>query len=797
MAQTFPAEDFGAVLRTQRLLAGLTQEELAHRSGVAVRTISDLERRRVRRPQRHTVDQLASVLAVHGAGSALISAARAAGAVVAYGGARVAVPAVEPVPGFVGRDQQLREIDVRLVTEGHRLLVLSGPPGAGKTSLARQWGHRAASRFVDGCLFLDLGGHSGTPSPVTDALAVMLRDLGVAADRIPADRDAATAMLHELTAGARLLVILDNARGTAQVRPLIPASSSVTTIITSRQQLPGLVVSHAARTMLIGVMSRSDSIMLLSRLTAAERAPAATDLDLLAGACADLPLALRLAAAQLSTMAVRTARSLAEQIAGSAGLTALAIPDDEQTAIWAAFDSSYRSLSPDARRLFLVLGLEPVTAFSAEIAGVLTAQPSARVRAAIAELVGACLIYETAGGRYTCHDLLRSFSAQLASELEAAQRRGSITRLRSHLLARGTAAADLLQPDMIRLPSEHRAGQDAGFASQADASTWLDREIPGIIQVIWHAARDADAPECSWRLADMLRGWFYHQRTPDWIPVTEAALAAARRVGNAQAIAAMHASIGLGMECTGQWARAADEFERALAEASRCGWTECLAAVTGNLGGVHFKLGDLDRARGLYTAALDLNKALGNPGGQAIWLGNLGGIHRSQHHLDLAEACYRQALELYELVGSATGQARMLVNLGVLAIEHSDSGRARELGTAALELARRASSVLGTCLANRLLADAARIANDPATALDLVAKALTESQATGDPHLIVDCLITLAAAQIADGNLAAAAGQASRAAELAASVGYREGHEDAMRTLAEAHGSLARPLFPA
>jgi tetratricopeptide (TPR) repeat protein/transcriptional regulator with XRE-family HTH domain len=791
MAQDLLADDFGSVLRAHRMFAGLTQEALAHRSGVAVHTISDLERGRVRRPQRRTVDQLVPALAVPGAEAALISAARAAGVSASYGGARAArLPAAEPVPGFVGREQQLSEIDARLVTEGHRLLVLSGPPGVGKTSLARQWSHHAADRFAAGCLFLDLRGYSGLPLPATEALAAMLRDLGMAADKVPADQDAAIAMLHELTAGRRLLLILDNARGTAQVRPLIPASSSVTTIITSRQQLPGLVVSHAARTMLIGVMSRADSIVLLTRLTAAERGCAAAELDLLAHACADLPLALRLAAAQLSTMAVGTARSLAEQIAGSTGLTALAIPDDEQTAIWATFDSSYQSLSPDARRLFLVLGLEPVADFSAETAVVLTAQPTARIRAAIAELVSACLIYQAAGGRYTCHDLLRSFAAELAGKLESGQQRGDIRRLRWHLLARGTAAIQLLQPQMIRLPSAHQPDEDAGFASKAAASAWLGREVPGIIRIIRHGASDADAPDCSWQLADMLRGWFYHQRNPDWIPVTEAALAAAHRAGNAQAIAAMHASIGLGLACAGRWAEAVSEFELAIAKATRSGWRECLAAVTGNLGGVHYKLGDLDRARELYTAALDLNRALGNAGGQAIWLGNLGGIHRSQSHLDLAEACYRQALHLYELVGSVTGQAQMMVNLGVLAIEHSDCTQARELGAAALDLASQAPSMPGICLANRLLADAARIAEDPATALDLVAQALTESETTGDPHLIVDCLTTLAAAQLADGNPAAAAEQASRAVELAASVGYREGHEHATRVLAAAHDKL-------
>ncbi|WP_163573382.1 NB-ARC domain-containing protein [Fodinicola feengrottensis] len=274
------------------------------------------------------------------------------------------------IAGFVGRAADLavldelvdETIDARVVTA-----AVDGPAGIGKTALVVHWAHRVSGHFPDGQLYVNLHGY-GTEKPVetAGALDFMLRSLGVPAARIPPDLDARSALLRSELAGRRLLVILDNARDSEQVRPLLPGSGSLA-LITGRRQLRSLAVREGARRITLGLLDDMDAVALLHRVLGAERvrhdpAAAVEVVDL----CARLPLALRVvaeyAARRLDEPLAEVAADLRAQ---RSRLDALSADDGVSTDLRAVFSWSYNALSDSAARMFRLLGLSPGTEFSA------------------------------------------------------------------------------------------------------------------------------------------------------------------------------------------------------------------------------------------------------------------------------------------------------------------------------------------------------------------------------------------------------------------------------------------------
>ncbi|MFD0891905.1 AAA family ATPase, partial [Streptosporangium algeriense] len=171
-------------------------------------------------------------------------------------------------PGFAGRRTELAELDLLLGEDtpaaGPRIVSLQGTAGSGKTALAVHWAHRISDRFPDGQLYLDLHGYG--PEPPVDpakALETLLRALGTPAGRIPAGLDERSALFRTLLSGRRTLLMLDNAGSSEQIRPLIPGSGGVV-VVTSRNQLRGLVVEYGARRVVLDQMSGQEATELLA-----------------------------------------------------------------------------------------------------------------------------------------------------------------------------------------------------------------------------------------------------------------------------------------------------------------------------------------------------------------------------------------------------------------------------------------------------------------------------------------------------------------------------------------------------
>ncbi|GAB7106441.1 hypothetical protein JCM4814A_47550 [Streptomyces phaeofaciens JCM 4814] len=464
---------FGALLRELRLAASQTIEGLAETSGVSVRGIGDLERGRRAAPQRRTVAALADGLGLdETARERLLTAARA-GRTPGYSPVGVrAFP--RGIDDFVGREPELARL-VALAERGSTgqplVVAVSGPPGAGKTTLALHAARSLADRFPDGQLVLDLGGTDDEPPGPAELVLSVLRALQVA------DRDLAKAgpqgrlpLFRRLLAERRCLLVLDNARDEGQVRPLLPAAGAGMVLVTSRRMLTGLDSVHRLP---LGELSPAEAAAFLTSLVGADRAaaePAA--LADVADRCGHLPLALRVAGNWLATRTGWTVRRLADRLdAEDRRLDALAAGD---VRVAAAFDLSYRQLTPAAARLFRRLALVPGPDTGAAAAARLTGRPLFDAEDALEELVETGLL-GTDGDRYRLHDLLRLYArTRLAAEEspeESARARADLYRW---LLENTVVAGRWFEPDHGAPPPSWQGTVDLSTAGKA--REWLQAQ---------------------------------------------------------------------------------------------------------------------------------------------------------------------------------------------------------------------------------------------------------------------------------------------------------------------------------
>ncbi|RLV01505.1 SARP family transcriptional regulator [Streptomyces griseocarneus] len=311
--------------------------------------------------------------------------------------------------GFLGRDRELDGL-TRLLDGSGEVALVTGPAGVGKTAFAAHWGHVHGAAFPDGRLFADLRGFSGgEEAQPCEVLREFLLALGTPADRIPSSQQAASALYRSIVAGRKLLVVLDNARSSAQVRPLLPAGAQCATIVTSRSRLDGLVATDSARPLRLRALGTEEGVALLGTVLGPDRVAedpeAAAELVAL---CEGLPLALRAAAAQLTARPrwrlARLAAALRDE------RQRLALLSAEDTGVAAALRASVARLSEDDARLLSALG----TAFSrvvdvSAVAALAGADPDV-TRYGLDRLAEMHLVDEESTGRYVMTDLVKLFA---------------------------------------------------------------------------------------------------------------------------------------------------------------------------------------------------------------------------------------------------------------------------------------------------------------------------------------------------------------------------------------------------
>jgi hypothetical protein len=322
------------------------------------------------------------------------------------------------VRGFTGRTAELARLDEMAGTDGGlAVAAVCGGPGTGKTALVTQWAHRRRDRFPDGCLYLDLRGYDQDPPvSVDDALATLVGVLAPDSEA-PAGADARVARYRGLVADRRMLVVLDNAVDSGQVRPLLPGTDAAMVVVTSRDRLSGLVARDGARRMEISALARPEALELLAALIGADRIaaePAAA--AAIAESCARLPLALRVAAERIETRAGRWLADAAAEI-GRRPLDWLTAGGDARTDLRAVLCWSYHRLAatdPLAAMVFQQMGGHPAGSFTPADAASAVGVPVDLACRLVDVLVRAHLVEPLPAGRCRMHGLLRAYAGELA-----------------------------------------------------------------------------------------------------------------------------------------------------------------------------------------------------------------------------------------------------------------------------------------------------------------------------------------------------------------------------------------------
>lgn len=640
------------------------------------------------------------------------------------------------VAHFAGRAGELEVLAGLLdqVGKADGMVVISaigGTAGVGKTALAVHWAHQAAGRFPDGQLYVNLRafGPSGRPVTAAEAVGGFLDALGVPQDRIPAALEAQAALYRSMLAGKRMLVVLDNAGGEEQVRPLLPGSAGCLVVVTSRRPLAGLAAVEGAVLLSLDVMSEAEAGELLAaRLGAGRAAAEPAAVSELAVLCARLPLALAVVAVRAASSPGLALSSLAGQLRDMRGRLDVLDAEDPASSVRAVFSWSYQNLSGPAARMFRLLGVHPGPDISAPAAASLAGTPSARARRVLAELTGAHLLTEQALGRFAFHDLLRAYAMEKAqAEDGQAERLAATHRVLDHYLHTAWSAARLLQPgrDPAFVLSQPQSGTEPeSVRDGGHALAWCQAEHQVLLAVIAQATEtdfDAYAWRLPWALTDYLAR-MGHWR--DLAATQRTALAAALRLDDKAGQARAHQGLGyaqllsspaqashahldqalslyrtlgdqVGQACIHfGFARAFEYQRRPEAALDHARHVLGLARATGHrgeeaaalnmIGWLHAQLEDYPLALAHCRSALVLHREVGDKHGEAATCDSLGYI---SHHLGdhtRAAACYRQALQLLRDLGCRYAQVATLDHLGDTCDAAGDPQGARETWRQAL-----------------------------------------------------------------------------------------------------------------
>jgi len=578
------------------------------------------------------------------------------------------IPAQLPadVPGFTGRAAALRRLDALRPEGAFGISTISGTAGVGKTALAVHWAHRVRDRYPDGQLYVNLRGYApGAPVGADEVLARFLHALGVPADDVPAEPDEAAALYRSLLAERRVLVLLDNAGHPDQVRPLLPGSTGCHVLVTSRDHLAGLVARDGAVGLDLEVLEPGEAVAVLAHLLGADRVAAEPEATAeLARLCGHLPLALRIAAANLAAHPGTPIAAAAAELAHGDRLAALDVEGDAEAGVRAAFDLSYAALSSAARRLFRLLGLLPGSDLGVPVAAALADVPVATASRLLDRLAGTHLLERTAPGRYALHDLLRLYAAERTAAEDGDDERGAaLDRHGTYYLARADAAVRLLYPQIARLPMT-LTPPEAAFAEPPAALEWLDTERANLVATVRHAGDRGAYPLAS-LLADALRGYL-HLRTEmvDWQLVATTGLAAGRATGDPLATGAAQLSLGTLHWAQARYGAAAHHFAEALELIRGTAWLQGLSAALGNLGTVYRAIGEPQRSAELFLEALEIDKQAGWQAGMPTKYNNLGVSYAELGRLDEAEELFVKAQELHRASGSDAGYAMSMGPIG-------------------------------------------------------------------------------------------------------------------------------------
>lgn len=634
-------------------------------------------------------------------------------------------------PGFVGREKELAELD-RLAglaaanagewplrraddpsgggsrTTAVVISAVSGTAGVGKTALAVRWAVSSAARFPDGQLYLNLRGYDQSrPLTAADALARLLRSLGVTGEEIPAGTQERASRFRSLLAGRQMLIVLDNARSADQVRPLLAGGPGTMLVVTSRDALAGLVARDGARRIDLDALPPEDAIRLLRELIGARVDEEPDAAAVLAEQCCRLPLALRIAAELADARPATRLGYLVSELADQhRRLSLLDAGGDPHTAVKAVFSWSYLQLEPAVSRAFRLAALHPGADLDACALAALTAAGPECAERMLRQLAGAHMIAAASPSRYSMHDLLRAYARQAEPpQGDGDEQHAALTRLLDYYLHTSATAMDILVPAEKdrRPPRIQYSGPVPDLPGTQAARGWLDTERANLIAVATLAA-DGGWPSHTTRLAATL--WRY-------------------------------------LDIGGHFPEAVVIHGLADQAAARSGDLRTRGDAQSGLGAVNMRQGRYDQAASHYQQARALYHAAEDDIGEARALHNIALIDERLGRHEQATSHLHDALALYRRNGDQVGEARALSNLGGIGLQHGRYEEAIGYQQTALALFRQVGDQLSEAQALIRLSNAAREQGLLAEAVTYVEQALAVSRDLGDKSGQADALTSL------------------------------------------------------
>ncbi|MBO0820975.1 MAG: tetratricopeptide repeat protein, partial [Nocardiopsaceae bacterium] len=570
-----------------------------------------------------------------------------------------ALPSLAQLPAdigdFTGRTDEVRHLGAMLTQRDEaggpgavRIVVVAGTAGLGKTTLAVHAAHQVKELFGDGQLYVDLSGASATPAEPGEVLARFLRDLGVAGDSIPASDDERAGLYRTRLTGRRVLIVLDNARDAAQLRPLLPGTSSCAVLVTTRNGALGL-----ASTQLVDLNTLSDPEALELFISLVGDGRPADEPDATAEvlvACAGLPLAIRICAARLAARRQWKVATLAGRLRDSRRrLDELQAGDLE---VRASFQVSYDALGTtryriDPARVFRLLGLWHGRTISLPAATALAGGREGDVADALERLVDANLLESPAPDCYQLHDLLRVYATERAEEEESeADRAVAVRRLLHWYLATAEAAAEISSPHRYHVRFSDLSGvKPLDFGSVEDVLDWYNGERDNVVAATRQASA-AGLNDVGWRLPAALLPVFNRRGNwADCVTTHRIALDCVRAEGNRQGEGWIEHNLGIALARMRE-AESIGHLERSLAIRREISDIEGEAQSALNTADAYYYLEGPHAALEHALSCLDVARRVGRSSYHAHALNNLGEIYLDLGRLDEAADCFRQVTEI-------------------------------------------------------------------------------------------------------------------------------------------------------
>jgi tetratricopeptide (TPR) repeat protein len=684
----------------------------------------------------------------HEVSNAIGGAARLYGPTVqardVHGGIHVRTAPPPPTPRqllpvtayFTDRQDDQAALDQLLATgrdhgRGRPLIVVTGPAGIGKTTLVSHWLRRHEAGFPDGQLYADLRGHTADgPARPDEILGRFLRALGAGA--VPTDPAEQASLWRSVTAGLRIAVMLDNAFTAAQIRPLLPGGTGGLVVVTSRRRLTGLRMDgaefHPVRE--LGPAAGEE---LFIRGVGADRVtgelPAVRRVVSL---CAGLPLAVCLASARLTARPGQPVAALADALAPDAGrLVALEV--EGEATVRKALDASYAVLSPEAARMYRILGVLPLPDFDSRTAAAACAEPLEPTARRLDELVEANVLEDIGPDTYRFHDLVRVHARDRARSTDtAAAREQALRRVADWYLQTATEAQRRITPIQFTLPRSyaHPSPLAAPFTDDRGALGWLDTQRTNLMTVLrlaaergWHAT--------AWQLVDAMWPLFLRLRHYDlWIEAHRIGLDAARSDGHREAERQMLNSGAIGLSAARRITDATEWYTASLAAAREAGDARDEGQALLGLGGCHLEADDLDSAVSHLDRAVETWAECGYPRGVALARILLGEVALARHDPERAADRFARAREELLAVADPHDAARALAFLGRARALTGD----HDTGTALMEEALAVFTASGAAhwqaRTLEMLADTAHERGEDGAARHYYALALTLYETT-------------------------------------------------------------------